>query len=82
MTLLRPNMEPVHTHARARAVFDVTGAGDTVVSTLALALAAGIDITEAIEIASVAAGLVISKVGTATVDTAELLLAMKGQTPS
>ena len=82
MTLLRPNMEPVHTHARALAVFDVTGAGDTVVSTLALALAAGIDITEAIDIASVAAGLVISKVGTATVDTAELTAAMKGQISS
>jgi D-beta-D-heptose 7-phosphate kinase/D-beta-D-heptose 1-phosphate adenosyltransferase len=79
MTLLRPGLAPVHTHARARAVFDVTGAGDTVVSTLALALAAGIDITVAIDIASVAAGLVISKVGTATVDVAELRAAMEGQ---
>lgn len=79
MTLLRPNVPPVHTHARARAVFDVTGAGDTVVSTLALALATGIDITVAIDIASVAAGLVISKVGTATVDVAELRAGMEGQ---
>ena len=79
MTLLRPGMEPVHTHARARAVFDVTGAGDTVVSTLALALASGIDITVAIDIASVAAGLVISKVGTATVDVAELRAAIEEQ---
>lgn len=79
MTLLRPDMAPVHTHARARAVFDVTGAGDTVVSTLALALAAGVDIVVAMDIASVAAGLVISKVGTATVDVAELRAAMEGQ---
>jgi rfaE bifunctional protein kinase chain/domain len=79
MTLLRPGMVPVHTHARARAVFDVTGAGDTVVSTLALALAAGMDITLAIDIASVAAGLVISKVGTATVDIGELRAGLEGQ---
>jgi rfaE bifunctional protein kinase chain/domain len=79
MTLLRPDMAPVTTHARARAVFDVTGAGDTVVSTLALALASGIDITVAIDIASVAAGLVISKIGTATVDVTELRAAMEEQ---
>lgn len=82
MTLLRPGMAPVHTHARARAVFDVTGAGDTVVSTLALALASGIDITVAIDIASIAAGLVISKVGTATVDVAELRAAIEEQSAS
>ncbi|GAC1522591.1 MAG: hypothetical protein NVS3B10_22850 [Polyangiales bacterium] len=79
MTLLRPGMAPVHTHARARAVFDVTGAGDTVVSTLSLALAAKMDVTLAIDLASVAAGLVISKVGTATVDVAELRAGLEGQ---
>jgi D-beta-D-heptose 7-phosphate kinase/D-beta-D-heptose 1-phosphate adenosyltransferase len=72
MTLLEPGQAPVHTHARARAVFDVTGAGDTVVSTLALSLAAGITLAESIELASVAAGLVVSKAGTATVTSDEL----------
>jgi len=76
MTLLEPGKEPVHTHARAREVFDVTGAGDTVVGTLALALSVGIPLARAIEIASVAAGLVVSKVGTATVTIDELESAM------
>jgi rfaE bifunctional protein kinase chain/domain len=79
LAILDGGAVPVHTHARARAVFDVTGAGDTVVSTLSLALAAGMDITVAIEVASVAAGLVISKVGTATVDVAELRAGLEGQ---
>lgn len=72
MTLVEPGKEPVHTHARARAVFDVTGAGDTVVGTLALALAAGLTGREAIELASVAAGVVVSKLGTATATVDEL----------
>jgi D-beta-D-heptose 7-phosphate kinase/D-beta-D-heptose 1-phosphate adenosyltransferase len=79
MTLLRRGMPPAHTHARARTVFDVTGAGDTVVSTLALALASGMDIALAIEIASVAAGLVIRKMGTATVNIEELRAGLQGQ---
>jgi rfaE bifunctional protein kinase chain/domain len=72
MTLVESERDPVHTHARARAVFDVTGAGDTVVGTLALALASGASAREAIEIASVAAGIVVSKLGTATTSAAEL----------
>jgi len=72
MTLLEAGKEPFHTHARARAVFDVTGAGDTVVGTLALALAAGMSLHDGIELASVAAGIVVSKVGTATVSIEEL----------
>jgi D-beta-D-heptose 7-phosphate kinase/D-beta-D-heptose 1-phosphate adenosyltransferase len=78
MTLLEAGKPPVHTPARARAVFDVTGAGDTVVSTLALALATGVPLASAIELASVAAGLVVSKVGTATVTVDELRDAMGG----
>lgn len=81
MTLVEPEREPVHTHARARAVFDVTGAGDTVVGTLVLALAAGMSAPDAIELASVAAGIVVSKLGTATTTTDELRteLATRGQ---
>lgn len=80
MTLLEPGQAPFHTPARARAVFDVTGAGDTVVSTLALALASGMDMRDGIEVASVAAALVVSKVGTATVGIDELRaeLALRG----
>ena len=65
------------TSARSRKeVFDVTGAGDTVVATLALALGARISIEQAIELASVAAAISVSKRGTATVSPAELLAAL------
>lgn len=56
----------------AREVFDVTGAGDTVVATLALGLAAGLNFIDAATIANMAAGIVVGKVGTATASTAEL----------
>jgi rfaE bifunctional protein kinase chain/domain len=59
--------------ARAREVYDVTGAGDTVVSVLCLALAAGADMRPAVQLANAAAGIVVGKVGTATVSPAELL---------
>ncbi len=58
--------------ARARDVYDVTGAGDTVVAVLAAALAAGWDLRRAVETANVAAGIVVGKVGTSTVTLAEL----------
>lgn len=76
MTLLAPGQEPAHFSATARAVFDVTGAGDTVVSTLGLALAAGIDVSAAIELASLAAGIAVSKEGTAAVSVDELIAAV------
>jgi D-beta-D-heptose 7-phosphate kinase/D-beta-D-heptose 1-phosphate adenosyltransferase len=59
--------------ARAREVYDVTGAGDTVVTSLCLALAAGADVLSAVEIANAAAGVVVGKIGTASVDPEELL---------
>jgi len=58
---------------RAREVFDVSGAGDTVVATLALALAAGATMTEAVVLSNLAAGVVVGKLGTASLTTAELL---------
>ncbi len=76
MTLFRADREPFHVRALAKEVFDVTGAGDTVVATLALALGAGISIEQAIELASVAAAISVSKRGTATVTPAELLAAL------
>ena len=59
--------------ATAREVADVTGAGDTVVATLALALAAGATSAEAAQVANLAAGLVVAKFGPATVSVQELL---------
>jgi D-beta-D-heptose 7-phosphate kinase/D-beta-D-heptose 1-phosphate adenosyltransferase len=62
--------------AVAREVSDVTGAGDTVVATLALALAAGATLTEAAMLANHAAGVVVAKFGPATVTPEELLAAL------
>jgi D-glycero-beta-D-manno-heptose-7-phosphate kinase len=63
--------------AAAREVADVTGAGDTVIATLALALAAGATITEAARLANEAAGLVVARFGPATVGVAELIKAVE-----
>lgn len=62
----------------AREVADVTGAGDTVIATLALALAAGATLSEAARLANEAAGIVVGKFGPATVSVTELLLAIEG----
>ncbi|MDQ3013911.1 MAG: D-glycero-beta-D-manno-heptose-7-phosphate kinase [Acidobacteriota bacterium] len=62
----------------AREVYDVTGAGDTVIGTLALAMAAGADVYEAAIIANHAAGIVVGKVGTATVSPIELEMELLG----
>jgi D-beta-D-heptose 7-phosphate kinase/D-beta-D-heptose 1-phosphate adenosyltransferase len=67
----------VHIPARAREVFDVSGAGDTVVSVVALALADGLDLESAARIANAAAGVVVGKRGTAQVSPAELILALR-----
>lgn len=64
---------PVHIPTRAREVFDVTGAGDTVISTLALAWASGARPEEAALAANFAAGIVVAKLGTAAVTVPELL---------
>ena len=65
-----------HQPAQAREVFDVSGAGDTVIATLAVVLASGADWAEAIRIANVAAGIVVGKLGTAVVTREELAAAM------
>lgn len=65
-----------HLPAEAREVFDVSGAGDTVVATLAAALGAGVAPPDAAELANVAAGIVVGKVGTAAVHAAELVNAL------
>jgi len=72
MTLLRPDAPELHLPARAQEVFDVTGAGDTVVSVLAAALAAGDSLAESTALANLAAGLVVGKLGTAAISSPEL----------
>lgn len=77
MTLLRPQHPPLHLPARAREVFDVTGAGDTVISTLAAALAAGESLANAVGLANLAAGIVVGKLGTAAISVPELRRAVQ-----
>jgi len=73
MTLLRKNMDEFHLPTQAKEVYDVTGAGDTVIATLALAIAAEAEYTQASALANIAAGIVVGKLGTSTVSEAELL---------
>ncbi len=65
-----------HQAAQAREVFDVSGAGDTVIATLAVMIAAGADWAEAIRVANIAAGIVVGKLGTAVVSRDELAAAL------
>ncbi len=81
MTLVRSGEAPLHMSARARDVFDVTGAGDTVIATLATALAAGAGLPLATALANVAGGIVVGKLGTATVSAAELRRALHEHEP-
>lgn len=62
--------------AMARQVYDVSGAGDTVIATLALSLASGLEIDTAVQLANIAAGIVVSKVGTVPVERDELLTSL------
>jgi bifunctional ADP-heptose synthase (sugar kinase/adenylyltransferase) len=71
--LFRPGKKPHHIPTVAQEVFDVSGAGDTVIATLVLALAAGAGPLEAAEISNHAAGVVVGKVGTATCSPRELV---------
>ena len=73
MMLLEGDGQPVYVETAAREVYDVTGAGDTVIATLAGALATGATMFEAATLANHAAGIVVGKVGTATATAAELL---------
>ncbi len=79
MTLLQREREPHHLPTQAREVFDVTGAGDTVIATLATGLAAGLPLDSATQLANTAAGIVVGKLGTATVTTRELAQALAAQ---
>ena len=75
MTLLQKGTAPLNLPTQARDVFDVTGAGDTVVAVLGAGLACGLSLPDATAFANLAAGVVVGKLGTATVSMAELELA-------
>lgn len=77
MTLVGRHGDAVHLPAEAREVFDVSGAGDTVLATLAAAMAAGATMAEAAKLANIAAGIVVGKVGTAVAYAGEVLAALR-----
>lgn len=76
MTLIQQNQDEIHLPAHAREVFDVTGAGDTVIATLGASLASGASTTDAVTFANLAASLVVAKLGAATISAPELHAAL------
>ena len=79
MLLLARDAEALHLPTRAREVFDVTGAGDTVIAVLAAGIAAGLTVVDAAGLANMAAGLVVAKLGAGNVTPAELRSALRHQ---
>ncbi|MGR9107364.1 MAG: bifunctional D-glycero-beta-D-manno-heptose-7-phosphate kinase/D-glycero-beta-D-manno-heptose 1-phosphate adenylyltransferase HldE [Gammaproteobacteria bacterium] len=79
MSLIERDAEPLHLPTQALEVYDVTGAGDTVISVLAAALAAGRPFRDATALANVAAGIVVAKLGTAAITLEELRYALQKQ---
>jgi D-beta-D-heptose 7-phosphate kinase/D-beta-D-heptose 1-phosphate adenosyltransferase len=79
LSLAERGREPIHVASRPRAVFDVSGAGDTLVAALALALAAGAGLENAARLANLAAGIAVTMVGTAAVAAADLREAIQSR---
>ncbi len=79
MTLLQDGQAAIHLPARAREVYDVTGAGDTVIALLAAVLASEQSLPEAVALANLAAGIVVGKLGAATVTPSELRRAIHSE---
>lgn len=77
MTLIRADEEELHIPTQAKEVYDVTGAGDTVIATLALSIAAGSSYAQASGLANIAAGVVVGKLGTSTVSEIEIAQAIE-----
>lgn len=78
MSLIQRGQKPFHLPTLAKEVFDVTGAGDTVISVLAASVAAGKALDESCALANAAAGVVVGKLGTSTLSTIELAEAVHG----
>jgi len=72
MSLFRPGRKSLHVPARAREVYDVTGAGDTVIGVFAVALVAGMDLAAAMRTANLAGGIVVGKLGTSVATVEEI----------
>lgn len=81
MSLFQAAADNVHLPTRAQEVYDVTGAGDTVIAVLGIALAAGLSLPESTALANLAAGVVVGKLGTATANEQELQAAMLAYEP-
>jgi D-beta-D-heptose 7-phosphate kinase/D-beta-D-heptose 1-phosphate adenosyltransferase len=79
MTLIERDGPVTHLAAEAREVFDVSGAGDTVIAAMATALGGGVPLVQACMIANVAAGIVVGKIGTAITHAAEIVTALQTQ---
>jgi D-beta-D-heptose 7-phosphate kinase/D-beta-D-heptose 1-phosphate adenosyltransferase len=77
LSLLGEGQPPLHIRSRAQEVFDVSGAGDTVIATLAASVAAGAAMPQAAEVANAAAGVVVAKVGTQAIEACELARALR-----
>ena len=72
MTLFQKEKEPQHLSTAAKEIYDVTGAGDTVIATIAVAMGSGLDFLEAAKVANAAAAVVVEKVGTSAIARSEL----------
>jgi len=79
MSLIQSSGEVTHLKAEAKEVFDVSGAGDTVVAVVASAFGSGASLSEAAELANIAAGIVVGKVGTAVTHSKDLIQALHHQ---
>jgi D-beta-D-heptose 7-phosphate kinase/D-beta-D-heptose 1-phosphate adenosyltransferase len=76
MTLIQRDHEEIHLPAHAREVFDVTGAGDTVIATMGAAMAAGSSLSNSMQLANLAASMVVAKLGAVSISIAELQVAV------
>lgn len=79
MSLFRSAHDPLHIPTVAREVYDVTGAGDTVLAMLSLGLASGLSLDDSAKLANTAAGIVVGKLGTSTLKPAEILDEIGGE---
>lgn len=80
ISVIQTNAAPTHIHSPDIEVFDVSGAGDTVIATIAASLAAGANLPQAANLANIAGSIVVTKVGTASIRTAELADALQNDT--
>jgi D-beta-D-heptose 7-phosphate kinase/D-beta-D-heptose 1-phosphate adenosyltransferase len=79
MSIITKDAEPIHIPAQVREIYDVSGAGDTVIATFATAIAAGLPVRNAALLANIAAGIVVGKTGTATARLDEIRAALEAE---